>query len=297
MTRTALVTGAAGFIGSALVRSLSGSGVRVHGLDLQPAPDYLRSLIANWTVADISSGLPAGVERVDAVFHCAGGATVGASFDNPAADYLANVATTESVLGGVAGWADTRIVLVSSAAVYGNQSPAAIPESAELKPISPYAEHKRAAEERVRNSRLSVAVVRLFSVYGRGLRKQLLWDACQKFSRGASDFGGTGAEIRDWIHVDDAAALLVKAASVATPSCPVFNGGTGAPVAVRQVLEMLAQRLGCTAPLRFSGKARPGDPPAMVASVQAARAIGWAPTVSLGDGLSEYAKWFKSLSA
>jgi len=59
---------------------------------------------------------------------------------------------------------------------------------------------------------IRTSVVRLFSVYGPSLRKQLLWDACEKFRRGDNTFAGTGSELRDWLHVKDAAALIATAA-------------------------------------------------------------------------------------
>jgi UDP-glucose 4-epimerase len=296
MTRTALVTGAAGFIGSTLVRALFSAGFRVHGLDVFPPAEHLQSLVAEWTVADLSRGIPAGLQPPEVAFHCAGSATVGASFDDPAADFRANVATLESLLAGLGSKEKTSVVLISSAAVYGMQSSMPIPENAALDPISPYGEHKLLAEKRLRDSGFNVAVVRLFSVYGPGLRKQLLWDACRKLLLGTPSFGGDGSEVRDWVHVEDAAALLMRAAAVARRSCPVFNGGAGVPVAVRDVLQLLAQNLGCTTPLRFSGERRRGDPPALVAAVDAARGIGWSPKVSLSDGIAGYADWFRSLA-
>ena len=223
---------------------------------------------------------------------------VGPSFSDPAADFRANVATTANLVAWVAKQRGARLVLVSSAAVYGIQPVMPIGEMAPLNPTSPYGVHKRLAERQVRdyarNFDFNAAVVRLFSVYGPGLRKQLLWDACTKLTQGAPSFGGSGSEERDWIQVDDAVALLIQAVAAATPACPTFNGGTGVSTTVRQALELLARKLGQAAPLRFSGETRRGDPRALVASVAAAHAIGWVPQISLADGISQYAEWFRS---
>lgn len=298
MTRAALVTGAAGFIGSTLATMLVRAGVRVHGIDRSEAPPPLRPYVS-WTSADLSAEIPASVEIPPEVFHCAGSGVVGASFDDPAGDFTANVATTARLLERVASRPETRVVLVSSAAVYGSQAVLPIKEDAPLAPASPYGEHKRQAEELLRQYARKVGlngvIVRLFSIYGPGLRKQLLWDACSKFWAGTPVFGGDGTEVRDWLHVRDAVALLDLAAKHATPACPVYNGGTGTGTTVRDVLELLARRLGKAEPPRFSGRARRGDPAALVADIGAARALGWSPVMPLADGLAEYADWFMSV--
>jgi UDP-glucose 4-epimerase len=300
MTRAALVTGAAGFIGSALVRALVSNGYDVHGLDRVAPDDILRRQAIQWTLDDLSQGLPPGLPPVDEVYHCAGSGMVGPSFKDPTADFRANVATTANLVAWMANQRGARLVLVSSAAVYGVQSSTPITENAPLNPTSPYGVHKRLAERQLRdyarNFGFNAAVVRLFSVYGPGLRKQLLWDACTKLTQGTPLFGGDGSEERDWVHVDDAAALLIKAAGASTSACPTFNGGTGVSTTVRQALELLARKLGYSAPLRFSGESRLGDPRALVASVAAARAIGWTPRIALAEGIAQYAEWFKSVT-
>ncbi len=298
MTRSALVTGAAGFIGSALVRALASNGYRVHGLDRAAPGEALDARLAQWSVADLSQSPMAELPAADEVYHCAGSGMVGPSFNDPVADFRANVATTANLVAWMASQRGARLVLISSAAVYGVQPDAPITENAPLNPTSPYGVHKRLAERQVRdyarNFGFNAAVVRLFSVYGPGLRKQLLWDACTKLTQGTPSFGGNGSEQRDWVHVDDAAALLIKAAAAATAACPTFNGGTGVSTTVRQALELLARELGQAAPLHFSGEGRRGDPRALVASVAAARAIGWAPRIALADGIAQYAEWFRS---
>ena len=134
--------------------------------------------------------------------------------------------------------------------------------------------------------------MRLFSVYGTGLRKQLLWDACNKLAAGDGRFGGYGGEIRDWLHIEDAARLLIAAARHASPGCPVVNGGSGEGVAIR---DMLTELLGLLAPsirLEFTGTARPGDPDSYVADIAGARAWGWSPREDRAAALRAYARWF-----
>ena len=112
-----------------------------------------------------------------------------------------------------------------------------------LAPLSPYGLHKCLAEDLCRFYaaywKLPIAVIRFFSLYGEGLRKQLLWDACKKLHGDAFIFEGTGNEERDWLHVEDAVRLIALAGEHASSLCPIVNGGSGAARSVRSVLEAL----------------------------------------------------------
>jgi UDP-glucose 4-epimerase len=139
----------------------------------------------------------------------------------------------------------------------------------------------------------STAIVRFFSVYGSELRKQLLWDACRKFANRDDQFMGTGDEIRDWLHVEDASELLLTAAEHASPECPVVNGGSGKGITVREVLIHLGSCI-----LRpdffpsFTGVERPGNPTSYIADIEASMSWGWFPKISWEQGMREYAKWW-----
>jgi UDP-glucose 4-epimerase len=136
--------------------------------------------------------------------------------------------------------------------------------------------------------------VRLFSVYGAGLRKQLLWDACNKLSRGERHFYGTGAELRDWVHVTDAATVLVAAIDQASTQCPVVNGGTGRAESTRRILTALFDALGSSVAPTFTGEPKAGDPVSLVADPARAFMLHWKPRVSWEQGIAEYAMWFRS---
>ena len=157
----------------------------------------------------------------DVIVHCAGSGSVGFSMTHPYQDFQRTVATTLAVLEYARLYAPrARVAYPSSAGVYGEVQKLPIAETDPLSPASPYGVHKRFAEELcasyAQHFGIAVAVVRLFSVYGAGLRKQLLWDASQKIMRGENRFFGTGEEIRDWLHVEDAASLLIAAAGHAS---------------------------------------------------------------------------------
>jgi UDP-glucose 4-epimerase len=141
---------------------------------------------------------------------------------------------------------------------------------------------------------LRTTVLRMFSVYGEGLRKQLLWDCSVKLTSGAPsiELGGTGDELRDWIHVDDAAAAMARAADLADTGRPAYNLASGKAVCVRDVVALLARSLNRPVRIQFSGISRPGDPVVLVADTERLARTGAACAVSLDAGIRRYAEWF-----
>ena len=194
------------------------------------------------------------------------------------------------------------MVFASSAAVYGDGHDGPIPETAKTVPYSPYGVHKAAVEMLCRsyseNFGLTIAIVRLFSVYGSGLHKQLIYDLCARLSKSSGELqlGGTGKELRDFIHVDDAAKLLVQAIGWASTETPVVNGGTGQAISVSDVAHQSCAAWGATTEISFSGQSRPGDPFSLVADIEAAKRRGFNPAINFATGIkstvAEYAKLF-----
>ena len=212
------------------------------------------------------------------------------------------MSTTAAVLDGIRNNApETRLVLSSSAAIYGNNHTGKILEDGCFTPYSPYGFHKRAAEllceSYAHNFGLKIAIVRLFSVYGPGLTKQLLWDLCHRLQQSLSilELHGTGNEIRDWLFVQDAVRVLIAAADKA--SCTPFfvNGGTGIGTCVRDIATTLCQVWGEFPQIKFSGKQRSGDPFSLVADTQCLQTLGYIPKHKLAEGMEEYVRWFKQL--
>jgi UDP-glucose 4-epimerase len=192
-----------------------------------------------------------------------------------------------------------RLVYPSSAGVYGVAEKLPIAESAPLVPVSPYGVHKKITEEMccsyAHHFGVSVVIVRLFSVYGIGLRKQLLWDSCRKIRNGENIFFGSGMETRDWLHINDAAALLLAAGAFASTECPIVNGGLGQGVLVREVLAELFDCFGRGDAPQFSGVSRSGDPMHYIADISLLHRWGWQPKMSWREGVREYAEWFKKV--
>lgn len=302
--KTAVVLGAAGFVGRHVARAFANEGYRVIGIGHGSwSRDEWRGWgLADWHLADVDlEALLTYAGEPDVLVQCAGSGSVPFSVTHPIQDYHRSVSTTMAALEFVRTHAPRcRLVLPSSAAVYGTVHRMPIQVTDPLMPVSPYGTHKKIAEEMCvsygRHFDVSAAIVRLFSVYGIGLRKQLVWDACTKLTSGPAEFGGTGRELRDWLHIDDAAALLVKAAAHASPATPIANGGTGVAVATGHIVATLAGALGVATPPRFVGSQRVGDPVNHEADIGQAIEWGWTPTRDLDTELVRFASWFADSS-
>ncbi len=306
-SRIAIVTGAAGFIGGHLTRKLRDEGFVVGGLGHGDMPQNERHErgLSMWVNGDVNrSNLTCIATELgcpQSIFHLAGGSSVAASMMAPYADYEKTCTSTMEV----AEWVriqspETKVNFVSSAAVYGNKHSKPIIEASVLEPYSIYGMSKYIAELLLsaysKNYGLNISIVRLFSVYGPGLRKQLLWDICNRLASGVDSLslGGEGVERRDWIHVRDAVSIILAAMRATGPEPYIVNGGTGIGIDVATIARRLAFAYsGKEVDLVFSGLKRAGDPDYLVADTGRVRGLGIATHCDLDSGLKEYVTWFK----
>jgi len=302
MLTKVFVTGCSGFIGRNCARELSARGINVLGLDVAAMPEANNWGISNFLQVPVNAAaLDDAVLRYGLpqfLIHCAGSGSVPASMLNPYADFMANVQSVLEILDfSRRNKSIVKIVLLSSAAVYGNISDCSLTESMTGKPASPYGTHKKIMEDLAsgygRNFGVPCVCVRLFSVYGAGLKKQLLWDACQKAKLGDFSFFGNGSEERDWLHISDAARLLILAAEYASPLVPVINGGTGYGRSIKDVLTILGKTWYPVITPEFTGQTRSGDPDRLIADISRLNDWGFKPNISLEQGIQGYVSWFK----
>jgi UDP-glucose 4-epimerase len=298
------VLGARGFIGRHLAIALADEGVTVAGLGhgLWPENESKTWGVHAWINGDVSSAnldvLRSRTGCPEAIFNLAGGSSVALAQQAPLEDFERTVGSAAQLFEWVRLHSpQTRVVLASSAAVYGNQPQQPIAESAVLAPVSCYGVHKRAAEllseSYARNFGIRSVAVRLFSVYGAGLRKQLLWDLCMRLEKGvALDLAGDGNEARDFIHVKDAARCLILAAR--QDDAAAINGCSGAALTVREVVESLCEAWGVKPPLSFNGSRREGDPRHLAGDAGRLRQLGFSPQWSWASGVRDYVEWFRN---
>lgn len=300
-----LVTGGAGFLGRNIATHLSKKGHEVIGCGRGQLSSQQLSAIgySAWYSGPLSYDLLDKTNFTpDAVIHCAGGGSVEKSIKNPRNDYLDTVQTAELVLEYIrAQYPLTKFIFPSSPAVIGHSQFQPMPISLPTNPISPYG-HDRLITENIcetyrHNYGLDISIIRLFSVYGEGLQKQLLWDACKKFmNEGAAEFWGYGNETRDFIHIDDVVELFNLVSTCDDQTLPYkMNCGSGKAIAISDVLDILKEHFQSSAEIVFNNKTREGDPQDYLSNNSEAKEYGWRPLVKLDSGLRNYVHWFKSL--
>jgi len=307
---TVFVTGAHGFIGRHVTHALAAQGHLIAGVGHGAWPDSEARAcgVSHWLNGDIAPAnlrlLQQSCGTPDFVVHLAGGSSVGAALANPREDFFRTVASTAELLEWIRVDAPAcRLLAISSAAVYGAGHQGEIAEDAPLRPYSPYGHHKRLMEELCRSYAASfgtrVCIARLFSVYGRGLAKQLLWDVCSRLESGCPTLtlGGSGDELRDWTEVSDVSRALAMLLPLADAKAPIFNVGTGVATPVRSIatalLESWTELGGQRTALSFNGQSRPGDPFSLVACPKRLQELGFQWRHSTGSALQDYVTWYR----
>jgi UDP-glucose 4-epimerase len=310
----ALVTGAAGFIGSTLTDRLLRDGVRVTGVDA--FTDYYDTALKRRNVEgalqhrdfallelDLGSADLARLPEVDVVFHNAAQPGVRASWGREFSAYTHhNVLSTQRLLERYKQSKLERFVYASSSSVYGDAESYPTSETMLPRPFSPYGVTKLAGEHLVllygRNFGLPVAALRYFTVYGPRQRPDMAFHRfCRAMLAGdAITVYGDGQQSRDFTFVSDAVEANVRAWKRAAPQ-GVYNVGGGSQVTVLEAIALLESALSRKA--RVSLEPRPaGDPLRTRAdAARLAADLGYTTTVGIADGLAAEAEWARTLYA
>ncbi|QNP74827.1 NAD-dependent epimerase/dehydratase family protein [Streptomyces roseirectus] len=311
-----VVTGGAGLVGSRLVALLHATGATVTVLDRMDA--YPESGHETFGVARAGARLVVGdvrdagtvgplLRNADFVVHAAAYADVAACTRRPDLAFRSNVEGTQVVLEQTARFPVRRLVLVSSASVYGDglpgvEGPQAFHEDQPLFPMSVYANSKLWAEHQTRlmlgaSARTEYAVVRYFSVYGEPQIPKpdshswmVPWLSLQARLGRPMRLNGGGVQVRDLVHVDDIAEATALALTEERMAGRTVNVGTGRPTSVREVADLIAPY--------FPGARRivtprpEGDPLGGYAATERCRdLLRWQARIPVEKGVERYVRW------
>ena len=310
------MTGAAGFIGSTLCERLVADGWAVRGIDA--LTDYYDPAVKQRNLATLLAGanfqfvhadlrdtpLAPLLDDTDVVFHLAAQPGVRTSWADGFATYDDhNIRVTQRVLEAVRNRPGTRLVFASSSSVYGNPLRVPTDEGDQTRPFSPYGVTKLAGEHLCRayadNFGVSVAVLRYFTVYGPRQRPDMAIHRLIECARRGTPFAlfGDGSQIRDFTFVDDVVAANLAAATAEFPSGTPINVAGGSSTRLVDLVAAVGEAVGSPVPIDWQ-PAQPGDVDRTGGAVQRAAAlIGWAPQVSLAEGIARQVAWHRATLA
>lgn len=310
----ALVTGAAGFIGSTLSERLIADGADVVGLDC--FTDYYPRPMKERNIAPLRSNprftfIESTIQNADLkgvlascthVFHLAAQAGVRKSWGRDFAVYtINNIEATQVLLEAIAAARNIeRVVYASSSSVYGDLVAMPMREDALPQPVSPYGVTKLAAEQLCylyyTNHQVPAVSLRYFTVYGPRQRPDM---GFHKFLRAAirhepMSLFGDGEQTRDFTYVHDAVSATIAAATKGVPG-RVYNIGGGSRVSMNHVLEII-ERVAGRQLMVTRDDAQKGDMRHTYADTTLARQdLGFAPRVGLEEGLAAEFQWLSGV--
>lgn len=303
-TSTVLVTGGAGFIGANLVRRLLAHDHAVRVLDLLVTGDrsYLDGLDVDFVEGDIRrpETVAAALQGVDAVVHLAAAGSVIQSIENPADNFSTNVVGTFTVLDQTRLAGIQRMVFSSTGGALMGNTPPPVNEKSLPKPISPYGASKMVGEAYfnayAESYQMSTVATRFANVYGpysghKGGAITVFFKAIH--SGEPIVIYGDGNASRDYLYVDDLCAGIEAGLTADVPGGSVYHLATGVETTVSQLADACRRVAGKPDhPIEYR-PARPGEVIRNFASYDLARdELGFAPAVSLTDGLSRTWDWY-----
>ena len=239
-------------------------------------------------------------KEYDVCINASGSGSVGFSNANPLLDYKLNTLNVFLILDAIRTHnPNCKFINFSSAAVYGNSLQFPIIEQQESKPVSPYGWHKLMSEvickEFFIQHNIQTLSLRVFSVYGSKLQKQLFWDVYQKALISKTiNLQGTGEETRDFIYIDDLCQAVEKIILNCTFNADVINVASGQATSIKNAVTLFLNQLNSNFKISFNNSVRIGDPIHYLADVTKLKQIGFSTRLSIQQGLEQYTNWLKN---
>lgn len=293
-----LIIGSEGFIGSHLIYFYLKKGWIVSGADLV---DYPKQAYNFYKISRLSPGFDELFqdEMYDYCINAAGNGSVPFSVEHPVSDFEANVLDTIKLLDSIRKYSPKcKYLHISSAAVYGNPQHLPVNEKDTCFPVSPYGWHKLASEN-ICTQYYSVfgigtLMIRPFSVYGPGLRKQLIWDLYHKLKKSDTiELFGTGAETRDFIYIEDLLVTIDILIEKAQFRAEKYNVASGEESVISYVANLFSKYFDESKSVSFNQQVRVGDPLNWRADITKLKQLGFLPKMSLESGLRNTFKWLE----
>ncbi len=282
-----LITGINGFIGRHLKNLFFKKNYKVFGIRSKSQTNDYKILLKKKIKPNI-------------LIHCAGSGIVGFNNVPYKIHKQKNLNSTKKLIAFVkkAKLRNSKIIFLSSQAVYGKVSTVKISEKNKTQPISNYGKTKFLAEKELKKITDNfVIVLRLFSIYGNGLRKQIIWDACNKFINKEVFFRGNGKEKRDFLHILDLIGLLKKIIkSEPKTSFAVFNVGSGKGIKIKTLLIKIKKIYKSSLKISFMKNGNKQENQNFVSNNRKIiNTFDWKPKKNLNKELKFYIKWFKNI--
>jgi UDP-glucose 4-epimerase len=308
-----LVTGVAGFIGSAIARALVRRGDQVRGIDdlSTGKRENIAELKGSLDFREVTlldpSGVTAACRGIDFIFHEAAVPSVPKSVAEPKLTNAVNVEGTLNLLLGARDAGVKRVLYAASSSAYG-ESPS-LPKREDMvpNPISPYAAQKLAGENYMQAFSsvygLETVSLRYFNVFGPRQDANSQYSAVlakfitQMLQGQSPTIFGDGEQSRDFTYVDNVVqANLLAAQSPSEVSGRVFNVATGTRFSINQTYNMLQKIIGFTGPAIYA-PARSGDIKHSLADITLAQErLKYSPTVGFEEGLRRTVDWYRQMS-
>lgn len=312
----ALVTGAAGFIGSTLVDRLLADGHRVRGVDcfvpFYAEADKRENLAgaatsSTFELAEVdlrTADMAALLDGIDVVFHLAAQAGVRPSWAEGFEDYVSlNILATQRLLEGCRDRSARRVVYASSSSVYGQAERYPTAESDLPAPHSPYGVTKLAGEHLcglyAANHGVPTVALRYFTVYGPRQRPDMAIHRLVEHGLAGTAFPlyGDGRQQREFTFVGDVVAATVAAAAAELPAGEVINVAGGSQTRLGELIDLVGEALGAPVVVDRRPPAA-GDVTRTGGATERARALlGWSPQVGLREGVAAQVAWHRSRPA
>ena len=294
-----LITGGAGFIGTALANFLARQGHTVRVLDDLSAGDHSRlDPAVHFTRGDVEDKPKIWrlLNKIDCVYHLAARVSVPESVLYPREYNKTNVSGTVAIMEAMRDAGIKRVVLASSGAVYGEQPVSKVHEELLPKPTSPYAVSKLAAEGYVQTIGglwdIETVSLRIFNAYGPGqaippTHAPVIPQFVRQILGGGSlVIFGDGQQIRDYVYVDDVVQALAAAATAQGIDRQIINIGTGVETSIDGLIKKIEQVTGRQAKIIVNSSVS-GGVSSLVADTSRAKALlNYEPQVTIEQGLT-----------